>query len=189
MNWLDVVLGLILIASLISSFRKGLSRELIGLVFVCLAILLGIWLYGSAAGYLLPYISSHTAANFAGFAIVFCAVMLSGGLLNFLVGRFLRLTGLSFFDHVLGMAFGIIRGLLIGVALITGIMAFSATDRPPTEIVHSRLAPYFLGGSRVVAAIAPYELKEGFRKSYERVQSAWSHVSHAPVIAGREGEQ
>ena len=177
MNWLDLVLAVILLASVLSSFRKGFSRELIGLVSVCLALLLGIWLYGLAAGYLLTYVRSRQTANFAGFAIVFCGVLLIGSLFSLIVGKFLKISGFSFIDHVLGLAFGLVRGLLIGVALITGIMAFSQGDQPPAEVVQSRLAPYILGGGRVVAAMAPHELKEGFQKSYARVQSEWAQVS------------
>ena len=177
MNWLDLVLAVIMLASVLSSFRKGFSREVIGLVSVCLALLLGIWLYGSAAGYLLRYVHSRQTANFAGFAIVFCGVLLIGSIFSLIVGKILRISGFSFIDHFLGLAFGLVRGLLIGVALITGIMAFSPGDQPPTQVVRSRLAPYILGGSRVVAAIAPHELKEGFHKSYARVQSEWAQVS------------
>jgi len=173
MNWLDVVLALILVASVITSFRKGLSREVISLAAVCVALILGIWLYGLAGSYLLPYLSSRGAANFAGFAIVFCAVLLVGGVVSLVVGRFLKITGLSFFDHVLGAGFGILRGILIGVALVTAIMAFATGDRPPASVIHSRLAPYVVGASRVVAAMAPHEVKEGFRKTYDRVKSAW----------------
>jgi len=189
MNWLDIVLAFILLASVLSSFRKGLSREVIGLVSVCLALLLGIWLYGSAAGYLLPYLSSRIAANFAGFALVFCGVLLIGSLVGLIVGKILRITGLSFVDHLLGVAFGLLRGLLIGVALITGIMAFSPVDRPPAEVVHSRMAPYFLEESRVVAAMAPHELKEGFSKSYARVQSEWAQVSQKVKAGVNKGQE
>ncbi len=76
MNWLDVVLLLILAGSMFTSFRKGLSREIIGLVSVVLALLLGIWFYGTAGAFLLPYLSSRAAANFGGFLLVFCGVML-----------------------------------------------------------------------------------------------------------------
>jgi membrane protein required for colicin V production len=177
MNWLDVVLGLILAASVLTSFRKGLSREVIGLVSVCLALLLGLWLYGSAGGYLQPYLGSRAAANFGGFAIVFCGVMLLGTLLSMIIGRFLKITGLSFFDHVLGAAFGIVRGMLISVALVTVMMAFSFDDRPPASVVHSRLAPYVVGAARVAAAMAPHELREGFHKNYMRVKSAWEGMA------------
>jgi len=177
MNWLDIVLALILAASLVTGFRKGLSREVIGLVSVFLALLLGLWLYGSAGGYLLPYLSSRSVANFAGFAIVFCGVLLLGSLISFGVGKFLKITGLSIFDHAAGAVFGFIRGILIGVALVTGIMAFSVGDGPPSSVVHSRMAPYVVGAARVAAAIAPHELKEGFSRSYERVKSIWEKAT------------
>ena len=178
MNWLDIVLALILVASILSSFRKGLSREVIGLVSVCAGILMGCWFYGVAAAYLTPMLSSRTAANFVGFLIVFCAVLILGAVVSGLVGKFLSLTGLSFIDHLLGLGFGALRGVLIGVALITGIMAFSPEGRPPRSVVESRVSPYVVGGARVVAALAPHELKEGFLRSYEQVKSAWSQATH-----------
>jgi len=177
MNWLDVVLGLILVACVVTSFRKGLSREIIGLISVCLALLLGLWLYGSAGGYLLPYLSSRPAANFAGFAIVFCGVMLAGSLISLIIGKFLRITGLSLFDHALGALFGILRGALVSLALVTGIMAFSSGEGPPASVVHSRIAPFVVYAAREVTAMAPHELKEGFRKSYTRVKSAWKNTT------------
>jgi membrane protein required for colicin V production len=189
MNWLDIVLGLILVASVLSSFRKGLSREIIGLVSVLAALVLGVWFYGTAASYLAAHIASPLAADFAGFALVFCGVLLIGALLGWMVGKFLRISGFSFLDHLLGTGFGLLRGVLIGVALITGIMAFSPADQPPGEVVHSRLAPYLVGGSRAVAAIAPHELKVGFRKNYERVQAAWERATQAPAGSRREGEE
>ena len=188
MNWLDVVLALILVASIVTSFRKGLSREVIGLAAVCLALILSVWLYGLAGSYLAPYLSSRSMANFAGFAIVFCAVLLLGGVVSLVVGKFLRITGLSIFDHVLGAGFGILRGMLISVALVTGIMAFSADDRPPASVVHSHLAPYVVGASRMVAAIAPYEVKEGFRKTYARVKSAWKDAGKAILPGAQKGK-
>jgi membrane protein required for colicin V production len=173
MNWLDVVVLAILAVSVAMSFRKGLSREVIGLASVVLAILLGIWFYGTAGSLLAPYLSSHALANFAGFLLVFCGVMLVGHLVSYIVGKFLRVTGLSIFDHLLGAVFGVLRGLLISVALIMAIMAFSQGDKPPSSVVQSRTAPYVVDAARGFAALAPRELKEGFRKTYGLVKAAW----------------
>ncbi|PWU09550.1 MAG: hypothetical protein C5B51_06070 [Terriglobia bacterium] len=177
MNWLDVVLALILAASVLTSFRKGLSREVIGLASVCLALLLGSWLYGSVGGYLAPYFSSRMVANFLGFALVFGGVLVAGAVVSGVIGKFLKITGLSFFDHVLGLGFGAVRGLLIAIAVVMAIMAFAPGEGPPASVVNSRLAPYVAGGARVVSAIAPHELKEGFRKTYTRVKSAWDKAA------------
>jgi len=174
MNWLDFVLALILLASGVAGLRRGLSRQIIGLITGVLALLLGIWFYGMAGYYLLPYASSRTIANAGGFVLVFCGVMVLGSLVSFAAGRFLKVTGLSVFDHFLGAGFGLLRGLLFAVAIVMGVMAFSRGDGPPEAIVHSRMAPYVVDAARLFASVAPHELKEGFRKSYAQVKSAWS---------------
>jgi len=173
MNWLDILLLLILAGSVFTSFRKGFSREIISLISVVLAIVLGIWFYGIAGALFVPYLSSPAAAHLAGFVVVFGSVLLLGAIVSAIVGKFLRVTGLSIFDHLLGAGFGLARGLLIAVALILGIMAFSPGGPPPASVVHSRTAPYVIDGARVVAAMAPHDVREGFRKTYAQVKSAW----------------
>jgi membrane protein required for colicin V production len=174
MNWLDFVLALILAASVIAGFRRGLSRQIIGLVSGVLALVLGIWFYGTVGFYLLPYASSRTMANAGGFAVIFCGVLLLGAMVSFVVGKFLTVTGLSIVDHLLGAGFGLLRGLVFAVAIIMGVMAFSRADKPPEAIVTSRMAPYVVDAARVVAAMAPHELREGFRRTYAQVKAAWS---------------
>ncbi len=168
MNWLDIVLILILAWSVAVSFRKGLTREIVGLASVILALAAGIWCYGAAGGYLAGWFSSRSVANFVGFASVFLAVMLAGALVNFILGRLWKVTGLSIVDHLFGAAFGAVRGILIAIALIMAIMAFSSGDRPPESVVRSRSAPYVANAARVIVAAAPYELKEGFRARPKR---------------------
>jgi uncharacterized membrane protein required for colicin V production len=85
----------------------------------------------------------------------------------------LKVTGLSIVDHFLGAVFGVLRGLVFAIAIIMGVMAFSRADRPPEAIVNSRMAPYVVDAARMVAAMAPHELKEGFRRTYAQVKAAW----------------
>jgi len=173
MNWLDAVLVLLLVWSVVTAFRKGFTREIIGVISVIVGLLAGAWFYGTVAVHLLPYVSSPAAAKFAGFLLIFCAVLLLGAVVSTLVRKFLRLTGLSFFDRLLGAGFGLLRGGLIGVALVTAMMAFSPENHPPRAVVESRVAPYVVDGARVVATVAPHELKTGFRNTYEQVKTAW----------------
>jgi membrane protein required for colicin V production len=176
MNWLDAVLLIILAGSVITSFRKGLSREIIGLVSVVLALLMGIWFYGTAGAFLLPYLSSRAAANFAGFVLVFCGVALIGGLVSAIVGKFLKVTGLSILDHALGAVFGVVRGVVVSIALLVAILAFAPGGQPPDSVVHSRMAPYVTGAASAFASLAPHELKEGFHKTYGQVKDSWGSV-------------
>jgi membrane protein required for colicin V production len=173
MNWLDIVLLLIVAASIVTSFRKGLSREIIGLVTVVAALLLAIWFHGMAAAAFANWLSSPAAANFAGFFAIFCGVLIAGALVSAIIGRFLKVTGLSIFDHLLGAVFGLVRGVLVGVALVMALMAFTATGQPPASVVQSRTAPYVVDAARVVSSVAPHDVREGFRRTYAQVKSAW----------------
>ena len=189
MNWLDVILLLILAASVITSFRKGLSRQVIHLAAVVLGILLGAWFYGTAGSYLLPSVNSQTAANLGGFLIIFCGVLLVGGIVSWIVGKFLHVTGLSIVDHLLGAGFGLLRGILVCVALIMGVMAFSKNDKPPRAVVESRIAPYVSQAARVFAAMAPHELKQGFHKTYAQAEEVWHHTMKDGNHTAREAER
>ena len=119
MNWLDVVLLLLIGLSVFGSFKKGLSRQVIHLAAVVLGILLGAWFYGRVAEYLEPHVSSPMAAKLGGFLMVFFAVVLLGAIVSSIVGKFLRVTGLSIVDHLLGAGFGLLRGLLVAVQVIS----------------------------------------------------------------------
>jgi membrane protein required for colicin V production len=189
MNWLDAVLLVILAVSVLTSFRKGLSREVIGLVAVILALVFGIWFYGTAGALVLPYLSSRAAANLAGFLLVFFGVILLGSIVSYVVGRFLRVTGLSIVDHALGAVFGLVRGTLVVVALLMGIMAFAPGDRPPESVVNSRIAPYAVDAARFFVSMAPHELREGFRKTYAEVKSAWENALDKRIRSVPNGEK
>jgi membrane protein required for colicin V production len=176
MNWLDIVLAIILLVCMVRGFRRGFTRQIIALVTGVLALLLGAWFYGIPAAWAAPYLNSPMLAAAAGFAAVFLAVMLVGGFISAVVQRFLKFTGLSIFDHVLGAGFGFLRGLLVSIAIVMGAMAFTRADHPPRAIVESRMAPYVVEAAHVVVAVAPHDLKEGFRKTYGQVKAAWNHA-------------
>ncbi len=182
MNWLDFVLIAILLVSVFMSARKGFSREIIGLAAALFALVLGMWFYGLAGSFLLPYVSSARMANLIGFLLVVVAVLLCGGMLGWIVSRFLHTVGLSFFDRLLGAAFGLVRGLLFSVTLLTAFMAFGPQVDSKTasaSVVHSRIAPWVLDASHAFVAIAPMELKSSFRKQYAQVKSALDNSARA----------
>ena len=173
MNWLDVVLLLLLLVSVVTSFSAGLTREVVGLVTMVAALIGAVWFYGTAGSFLLPYVSSPGVAHFCGFLIVFCGVLILGSLLGRALGRFIKAAGLSFVDRLLGAAFGLVRGLLIAIALVLALLAFTPAKSGPDVVAQSRVAPYVIDAARLFAALAPHELKDGFRKNYDQVKSIW----------------
>jgi membrane protein required for colicin V production len=174
-NWLDIALIIVLSISTVRSFLRGFSREIVGLAAALSALVLGMWFYGLAGSYIASYVGSPRVANLAGFLIVVLAVLLCGAIAGRIVSRFVRSIGLSFFDRVLGAAFGLLRGLLIAIALLTAYIAFGPhadSSATPAAVVHSRIAPWLLEASRYFVAMAPMQLKQSFRTQYSRIESA-----------------
>jgi len=174
MNWLDYIIIAILGFSVVRSFSRGFSREVIGLAAAIAALVLGMWFYGTVGNMLRPWIGSDRAANFAGFLIVVFAVLLVGAMVGWMVKRFLSVVGLSFFDRLLGACFGLVRGVLVAIALLTAYIAFGPRSDPktaPGAVVHSQIAPYLMDASNIFVDVAPMELKRKFRDVYDQVQS------------------
>lgn len=174
-NWLDIVLLVVTLAAVASSVRNGFTREIVGLVSVAVALVGGIWFYGTAGGLLEPYLSSRGLANFCGFLIVFFGVLMAGSLVGFLLGKVLKLAGLSFMDRLLGAAFGFIKGVLVSIALIMAIVAFAPAPKgtAPAAVVRSQLAPYVIEASNWLTAMAPRELKDAFASRYQQIKKIW----------------
>lgn len=189
MNWLDVVLLLIIGYCVFSSFRKGMVRQALGVVTVVTALLAGFWLYGTAGSYLASWTSSRHVADFLGFVLVFVGVLVLGGLVGFVMGKFLKVTGLSVVDRLLGAVIGLVEGGLVSVALLTAMMAFSTGEGPPSAVVHSRVAPYVLVGARGAAALAPHGLKTGFRTRYSQVKAVWARTVEKGTGGVSEAQQ
>lgn len=176
MNWLDIFLILILLLSTVSAWRKGFSREVIGIGAAIAGLILGIWLYGIAGAFLLPYVSSPQVANFIGFFIVFVGCVIVGAIASAIIRRFVKEVGLSWFDHLLGAVFGVIRGTLLALAVITAMVAFApavAADSVPASVAGSRIAPYVVAASNYLVAIAPREMKDSFYIHYNQLKSFW----------------
>ena len=175
MNWLDYILVAIIGISALMTARRGFSREVIGLAGMVLALVLGMWFYRMAGTMIVaPFTKSESLVNFLGFLIVVAAVMICSGITGAIVNRLLKTIGLSFFDRLMGLIFGAVKGLLIAVALVTAFTAFGPwvdSKAVSGAMVHSQIAPWVLDASRLITSIAPMDLKESFGKQYSRLKA------------------
>ena len=175
MNWLDIILVIILLSSIAGGFVKGFARVGIGFAAAVLGVILGLWFHGIPAGFVMPHLTSRMASNVIGFFVVFFLVVLAGALCSRLLAMMFKWTGLTWLDRLLGAGFGVLRGVVISVALVMALMAFSVNP-PPKAVVESRVTPYVIDAARVLVSIAPRELKIAFEKSYERVKKVWGEA-------------
>jgi membrane protein required for colicin V production len=169
---LDLIVLAILGLSIATGFMAGFARVGIGFIAAVLGVGFGFWFYGIPAGWVHQYIHSVLVSNLIGFLLVFWAFLLAGALLGKLVSKLFKWTGLSWLDRLMGGVFGLVRGTLMVVALIAVLMAF--TPKPmPNWMVDSKLLPYAVDTSNVLAALAPNAIKDAFRDSMRDLRKIW----------------
>jgi membrane protein required for colicin V production len=116
--WVDyILLGVIVISALLSLWR-GFVMEAISLLSWIVALWLAVAFFQDLAHLLKDWIDTPTIRDVTAFAILFVATVLVGGLVNFLAAQLVAKTGLTATDRVLGMLFGIARGIVIVAVLV-----------------------------------------------------------------------
>lgn len=187
MTWVDLLLIVIIGSSAISGISAGFARAGIGTAATLIGIFAGLWCYGIAGAYVLDYVSSRAIANLIGFFSIYIGIVVAGGILGRLLAKAFKWIGLSWFDRLLGGAFGAVRGLIIAVALTTVLMAF-APNPPPRSIVESKMMPYVVDASNVLSYLTPHEVKDAFRETKEKVKRIWQDQIHQRPAKPRRDE-
>jgi membrane protein required for colicin V production len=117
MTVFDYVVIAIIVASLALGMWRGLVGEVLALVAWVLAALAA-WQFGAEVGALITAIADPGMRVLAGYAVVFVGVLIVLGLVRLAVRGLLKALGLSAVDRVLGVFFGIARGLAIVLILV-----------------------------------------------------------------------
>lgn len=180
MNWIDILVVLVIGLSVLSGLMAGFARVGVGFIATILGIFFGFWCYGVAAAYVLDYVSSKAIANLVGFFAIFIGIVLIGAVVGRLLAKFFKWVGLSWFDRILGGAFGLVRGIVMAAALITVLLAF-APQPPPRSVVESKTMPYMIDASNIMAALTPREVKEAFQETKDKVKKIWSEKTAKPA--------
>ena len=126
-NWIDYTIIAIIALSVLISVMRGFVREVISLVVWAAAIIVSFLFYQYIAGLLVNVIHSDSVRLVVSFVGLFLATLILGMLINYLIGQLVSNTGLSGTDRVLGVIFGVARGVLVVVLLmmLTGLTPFS----------------------------------------------------------------
>lgn len=130
MNMLDWVVILILATSVILSLMRGLIAEIFSLGAWIVAFLAAKWGAATVAPLLPMDVQNESLRYFAGFVVVFFAMMIIVLLLGRLIKSIVGAVGLGGADKVVGGVFGLLRGIviLIGLTLAAGLTALPQTD-------------------------------------------------------------
>jgi membrane protein required for colicin V production len=114
---LDWVFLAVLLVSLLLGVLRGLVYEVFEALAWIAAFVLAQWFAEAVGGWLPMGTVSDPLRYAAGFAVVFILAAFAGGLLAWSMRRLVESVGLRPMDRALGAAFGVVRGVVLMLAL------------------------------------------------------------------------
>lgn len=130
MVWVDfLIIGIILISTVISIVR-GFVKEVFSLASWIFAFWVALSFYSHLATLLIDYVGTPSIRLFSAFTALFIVTLILGVLVNHLISQVVKKTGLSGTDRMLGIIFGLLRGVAIVTLLI---LAAGATPMPEDD--------------------------------------------------------
>jgi len=154
-NWFDLAALGFLAVSALAGAKSGLSKSGFGFPAVGVAFAAALWLYPDS-----PW----------GFWLTFAAVMAGSACAAAFLGKWFKLTGSAWVDHLLGGGFGLANGAICCVLSVLALLAF-APKPVRQQVMSSRTAPYAVGAALAVAELAPEPLRERVGAGYLEVES------------------
>ena len=103
---------------------RGLAREVMSVIVWVTAVVAALLLGGPVARVLEIGAGFGTAA---GFAIVFVAVLIAGAIVQRMLAKLVRSTGIGGTDRMLGSLFGALRGGLVVLVALIALRPFAET--------------------------------------------------------------
>ncbi len=109
----------ILGASVVVGMLRGLIKEVLSLIAYAAAFLCAAWFGPTVYAGLATYIENSGVRLVVSYVGIFLCVLLGVGMVNMALSALIRATGLSPADRGLGALFGVARGALIIIVIVT----------------------------------------------------------------------
>jgi membrane protein required for colicin V production len=160
---LDLIVIAIVLISALLALSRGFVREV--LTLVC-------WIGAGAVAYfaftplrpmVLQAVHNDLVADLVTAAVVFLVPLIVFKLLAGMITRGVEDSRMGFLDRILGLLFGIARGVVLVAAawLVVGLVI--KPDRQPDWVQHAYLRPQIERGASILAGLLPADLADQSR--------------------------
>jgi membrane protein required for colicin V production len=172
MNTLDIILLVLIGASVLYSLLRGLIRE----IFSFLAIILGFfgasYGYSRVAAWLKGWVQQETVAQIISFAVLFLLVALGVSFLGSLLSKAIHKGGLGWADRMGGAAFGFLKAILLIAIILLALTAFL----PPRSklLLESKISPAALSIARGLSFLVPDKFQSLYAQKERELKKYWS---------------
>jgi membrane protein required for colicin V production len=156
MNPLDWGLAVIMVYSTVRAAMRGLVRVVLSIAGLVIGLFVAGWGYRSLAPHLHGLVTQPQLQLLIAFLLLLAGVIFVFHIIALVTHRAVSAVGLSALNRVLGGAFGLLRGAVIGITLLATLVAFLPAS---TWVSESLLAPYLLRGVHAVSFVMPQEMR------------------------------
>lgn len=168
MNWLDAVIVVILIISLVMGFINGLVKEVASLA----ALILGIWgaikFSSFTAAKLYDYFDmTGRYVGIIAFIITFGIIVIVIHFIGIIADKIVNAVSLGFINRILGIAFGLIKSVLI-MSVVFAVLNAINERRPFLSKKITEESIFFNPISDIVPSIFPIIGEGTFSNSFDR---------------------
>jgi len=184
MIWIDWALIAVIGLSVVVGLWRGFVREVFSVFVWAVAIWVAFRYSGIAAGWLEAWVDLPSARAIAGFTGLLLVTLVLGGLAGWLLGKIVDSTGLGGTDRMIGMLFGLLRGLVIVVVLML-VARFTPFPQDPWW-QQSRLLPYFERLAIHTVQWLPENLQQMLRDLEDKQQPPADDSDVEPTIENNE---
>ena len=167
LTFVDILVALVLVISTLYAAWRGFLQETLS-IFALVAAGFAALYFGP---WLLPWMHRHIGAMWlaivAADAVVFLVVYLPLAFISRRISNAVRRSAIGPLDRVLGVAFGLIRGLVIvGLAYI-GFVYFVPAQDHPSSLTHARTLPLMQRTAKLLRSLVPNRNSGAFGVRHE----------------------
>jgi membrane protein required for colicin V production len=119
LNVFDWILVAIIAVSSVFGLLRGFVKELLSLASWVAAFFVARLFSFKLSNFMVDWIDQPQFRVIAAFAILFAATLVVGALINNVFSRLVSATGLTGTDRLFGMVFGVVRGGLLVVVMVS----------------------------------------------------------------------
>jgi len=178
MNPFDIFIIVIVGYCLVRGLFRGLVKEVSSIIGVLGGFYAAYLYYPLAAKWLNRLISDPAYLKILSFLIIFCTVLIIINVLGIIIKYLLNIAFLGWVDRIFGIAFGVLKAVLIVSVLFIILTAFLPKGAP--IIKNSLLAPYVIWVSENMAKVISKDMKEDFSEKLEELKKEWKIPSTIP---------
>ncbi len=158
-NTFDAIVIAVVALSTIVAFFRGFIRELLSLGAWVGAGFITLYFFPATADLMKHHVKDERVAAGVGALATYISALIGISIVNSVIIRYVK-TGMEvgLLDNMLGLMFGLLRGVFIVSLGFLILSAAISQDNPPEWLSHSITRPYVQQGADALIALAPQYL-------------------------------